>query len=75
MSNKNDKEILESKFDLKKFVDKKYGVANINATHHYEDADGYQVDSTAPIADAITNFKKAAVLGFPFTLCSHWKRY
>ena len=45
------------KFDLKKFVDKKYGVANINATHHYEDADKYQVDSTAPIADAITNFK------------------
>ena len=44
-------------FDLKKFVDKKYGVANINATHHYEDADKYQVDSTAPIADAITNFK------------------
>jgi len=44
-------------FDLKKFVDKKYGVANINATHHYEDADKYQVDSTAPIADVITNFK------------------
>ena len=44
-------------YDLKKFVDKKYGVANINATHHYEDADKYQVDSTAPIADAITNFK------------------
>ena len=44
-------------FDLKKFVDKKYGVANINAIHHYEDADKYQVDSTAPIADIITNFK------------------
>jgi len=44
-------------FDLKKFVDKKYGVANINATHHYENADGYQVDSTAPTASAITNFK------------------
>ena len=44
-------------FDLKKFVDKKYGEANINATHHYEDTDGYQVDSTAPTASAITNFK------------------
>ena len=44
-------------FDLKKFVDKKYGAANINATHHYEDTDGYQVDSTAPTASAITNFK------------------
>ena len=44
-------------FDLKKFVNKKYGVANINATHHYEDADKYEVDSTAPLALAVTNFK------------------
>ena len=43
-------------FDLQKFVNKKYGVANINATHHYEDADGYEVDSTASGATAITNF-------------------
>ena len=43
-------------FQLKKFVDKKYGVANINSTHHYEDADKYQVDSTASGATAITNF-------------------
>jgi len=42
-------------FDLQKFVDKKY--TNINATHHYEDADGYEVDSTAPNATVITNFK------------------
>ena len=42
-------------FDLKKFVDKKY--SNINATHHYEDADKYEVDSTAPLALAVTNFK------------------
>tara|TARA_Y100000310_G_scaffold19725_1_gene19306 strand:- start:1403 stop:1906 length:504 start_codon:yes stop_codon:yes gene_type:complete len=42
--------------DLKKFVIKKYGVANINSTHHYEDADGYEVDSDAPTATAITNF-------------------
>ena len=41
-------------FDLKKFVDKKY--SNINATHHYEDADGYEVDSTAAGATAVTNF-------------------
>ena len=41
-------------FDLKKFVDKKY--SNINATHHYEDADGYEVDSTASGATAVTNF-------------------
>ena len=43
-------------FDLQKFVNKKYGVANINATHHYEDADNYEVDSTASGATAITNF-------------------
>ena len=43
-------------FDLQKFVNKKYGVANINATHHYEDADKYEVDSTASGATAITNF-------------------
>ena len=41
-------------FDLKKFVDKKY--SNINAVHHYEDVDGYEVDSTASGATAITNF-------------------
>lgn len=43
-------------FQLKKFVDKKYGAANINNIHHYEDADKYQVDSTASGATAITNF-------------------
>ena len=42
--------------DLVKFVNKKYGVANVNATHHYEDADKYEVDSTASGATAITNF-------------------
>jgi len=50
-----------SHYDLGKFVDKKYGVANINATHHYEDTDGYQVDSDAPTASAITNFKHEEV--------------
>ena len=43
-------------FDLKKFVIKKYGEANINDTHHYEDADKYEVDSTASGATAITKF-------------------
>ena len=43
-------------FDLKKFVIKKYGAANINDINHYEDADGYWVDSTAPGAAAVTNF-------------------
>ena len=42
-------------YDLGKFVANKY--ANINATHHHEDADGYQVDSTAAGATAITNYK------------------
>ena len=42
--------------DLQKFVNKKYGVSNVNATHHYEDADKYEVDSTASGATAITNF-------------------
>ena len=42
-------------YDLVKFVDKKY--VNVNATHHYEDADGYWVDDDAPNATAITNFK------------------
>ena len=42
-------------YDLNKFVAKKY--ANINATHHYEDSDGYQVDSDASTATVITNLK------------------
>ena len=40
--------------DLQKFVTKKY--ADINGVHHYEDADKYEVDSTASGATAITNF-------------------
>ena len=49
-------------FDLMKFVDKKYGAANRNAVHHYEDANNYQVDSDAPIADAVTNVKHEEIL-------------
>ena len=41
-------------FDLQKFVAKKY--ADINGVHHYEDEDGFTVDSTVAGAKAITNF-------------------
>ena len=41
-------------FDLQKFVAKKY--TDINSVHHYEDTDGYEVDSDASGATAITNF-------------------
>tara|TARA_Y100001949_G_scaffold72124_2_gene61220 strand:+ start:664 stop:1248 length:585 start_codon:yes stop_codon:yes gene_type:complete len=53
---------------LTKFITKKYGSANIYATHHYEDTNEYTVDSTdqpgavaeisttAPNATAVTNF-------------------
>ena len=42
-------------FDLQKFVAKKYP-DNTNGIHHYEDADGYEVDSDASGATAVTNF-------------------
>ena len=42
-------------FDLQKFVAKKYP-DNINGIHHYEDTDGYEVDSDASGATAVTNF-------------------
>jgi len=41
-------------FDLQKFVAKKY--TDINGVHHYEDEDGYEVDSTEAGATAVTNF-------------------
>ena len=43
-----------TQYDLKKFVTKKY--ANINAIHHYKDADGYEVDSDAAGATSVTNW-------------------
>ena len=49
-------------YDLSRFVTKKYGSANIYSTHHYEDADGYQVDSDATGATAITNFIHEEIL-------------
>jgi hypothetical protein len=42
-------------YDLQKFIDKKYP-DNRNGIHHYEDADGYEVDSDASGATAVTNF-------------------
>jgi hypothetical protein len=53
-------EILDPRFDwpmsyynLIQYCNSKY--ANVNATHHYENSDGYVVNSTAPFATAITN--------------------
>ena len=43
-------------YDLSAFVTKKYGSSEVYTTHHYEDADGYVVDSDASGATAITNF-------------------
>ena len=43
-------------FDLNKFITKKYGVNGSTNVHHYEDNEGYEVDSTASGATAITNF-------------------
>ena len=43
-----------TQYDLKKFVNKKY--ADINAIHHYKDADGYEVDSDAAGATSVTNW-------------------
>ena len=40
-------------FDLQKFTAKKY--TDINGDHHYEDADGYEVDSDAAGAVTISN--------------------
>jgi len=41
---------------LSKFVTKKYDAGNEYLTHHHEDTNGYQVDSTASGATAVTNF-------------------
>ena len=44
-----------TQYDLTKFVAKKYGSGNLNATNHYA-ADGFQVDSDAAGATIVTNF-------------------
>jgi len=41
--------------DLQKYITKKYGAGNENNIHHYEDVDGYEVDSDAAGATSITN--------------------
>jgi hypothetical protein len=41
-------------FDLQKYVASKY--SDINGIHHYEDNDGFEVDSDAANATPITNF-------------------
>tara|TARA_Y100001963_G_scaffold148466_1_gene226401 strand:+ start:227 stop:730 length:504 start_codon:yes stop_codon:yes gene_type:complete len=43
-------------FDLNKFITKKYGTNGATNVHHYEDSEGYEVDSTASGATPITNF-------------------
>jgi hypothetical protein len=43
-------------YDLSNFVTKKYGSSEVYSTHHYEDADGYVVDSDASGATTISNF-------------------
>ena len=44
-----------TQYDLTKFVAKKYGSGNLNATNHYSSG-GFQVDSDAPGATIVTNF-------------------
>ena len=39
-----------------KFINKKYGSSNVYSTHHYEDTNGFEVDSTAAGATAVTNY-------------------
>ena len=45
-----------TQFDLHKFITKKYGAGNENATHHFENADKHEVDSNAPGATIVSNF-------------------
>mgnify|MGYP001330713178 CR=1 FL=1 len=44
-----------TQYDLTKFVAKKYGSGNLNATNHYTSG-GFQVDSDASGATIVTNF-------------------
>ena len=44
-----------TQYDLTKFVTKKYGSGNLNATNHYSSG-GFQVDSDAAGATIVTNF-------------------
>ena len=42
--------------NLLEYTKAKYGAANINNVHHYEDNEGYVVNSNAPFATPVTNF-------------------
>tara|TARA_B110000495_G_C22898016_1_gene523967 strand:+ start:185 stop:688 length:504 start_codon:yes stop_codon:yes gene_type:complete len=42
-------------FDLNKYINKKYGAGGGMNVHHYEDTDGYEVDSDASGASSISN--------------------
>lgn len=44
-----------SYFDLVKFATAKYGFAGLTEVHHYEDSDGFVVDSDASGAQPVTN--------------------
>lgn len=43
--------------NLVDYCKSKYGSNNIYSTHHYEDAQGYEVNSDHPSATAISNFE------------------
>ena len=45
-----------TQYDFTKFINKKYGSSNVYSAHHYEDANGFEVDSTAAGATAVTNY-------------------
>jgi len=56
-------EIVDPRFDwplstyqLEQYVGSKYGIANVQATHHWEDGNGNWVNNTYPSATAISNF-------------------
>lgn len=42
---------------LHKYVQDKYGVDNIDVTHHYEDENGYTVSSDHPLAVQVSNME------------------
>jgi len=56
-------EMIDPRFDwplsyvnLLNYVDNKYGTANVYASHHYENADGFIVNSTEAGAVSVSNF-------------------
>jgi len=57
-------EIIDPRYDwplstyvLSEYVSSKYGSANIQATHHWEDGNGNWVNNTHPSATAISNYE------------------